>query len=694
MPRDLLLEIGAEEIPAGYIPPAVEALVSSIERSLAEERLAFRDVAPYATPRRLAVIVRGIADRQEDRERDVLGPPAKIAFDENGEPTKAAAGFAASQGVGIEDLETRETEKGAYLFARVTDRGRSAAEVLADVIPGVIASLAFPKTMWWGPAERFARPIRWLVAMLGEDVISLEYAGVRSRAETRGHRIWSPGPHAIKGAGDYLDTLRKHFVVADIEERKAAIRAEAEARAEECGGRLVADDELLDEVAFLVESPTVFLGTFDDRFLDLPRDVVVAAMKGHQRYFAIESEEGNLLPRFICVANVPTHDVDAIRGGNERVLVSRLDDAEFYWIADTKETLEDKVEALRNVVWLEGLGTLYEKTERLERLAARIAEELGVHEPETAVRAARLAKADLVTEMVRDGKEFTELQGIMGREYAIVSREPRGVAQAIYEHYMPRFAADRLPGSEAGTILAIADRLDSIVGCFSAGLVPSGSQDPYALRRLAIGVVRMIVEKQLGLATVQAVRWAADGFDLGPDRADDVTGQVVDFMRQRARTIFIDSGYAYDLVDAVLEACLDDLAGVRPRLEALSHFREAEDFEGLVIGARRVMNILRGQSPRDGGAPLAEPSSLALETARKDAAERVEHALAQGDFDGAVRELLHLRRPIDTFFDDVMVMVEDDATRDARLALLARVRDLFFGIADFAKVVLEGEERT
>lgn len=694
MPRDLLLEIGAEEIPAGYIQPALEELVSSLERVLVESRLAFESITPYATPRRMAAIVRGIADVQEDLEREVLGPPAKIAFDKDGAPTRAAIGFAGSQGVGVDRLETRETDKGAYLFARVVESGRAAAAVLGDVLPGVIGSLSFPKTMRWGPEERFARPIRWIVAMLGDEVVPVEYAGVRAGSVTYGHRTWSPGPHALSGAADYVEVLREHHVLADVEERRARIEAQARERARESGGRAVEDRELLDEVTFLVECPSVFLGRFDGRFLDLPRDVVIAAMKGHQRYFAVETDDGRLLPRFLCVANVPGNDIDAIRSGNERVLVSRLDDAEFYWAEDTKEPLEAKVEALRNVVWLEGLGTLYEKTERLERLAARLAEALGSGEAATAVRAAHLAKADLVTEMVRDGKEFTELQGIMGREYALVSNEPEGVARAIREHYMPRFAADRLPDSEAGTVVSIADRLDSVAGCFSAGLVPSGSQDPYALRRQAIGLVRMIVEKRLGLSTRAAVGWAAGGFGLEAAREEEVAGQVIDFVRQRARSIFIDAGYAYDLVDAVLEASLDDLAGVVPRLEALSRFRKAEDFEGLVIGARRVMNILKGQRPDErGSTALVEPAATALETARKSAASRVETAIADGDLDAAVLDLLHLRKPIDTFFDDVMVMVEDEGSRNARLCLLARVRALFLRIADFAKVVLEGEER-
>jgi glycyl-tRNA synthetase beta chain len=417
-------------------------------------------------------------------------------------------------------------------------------------------------------------------------------------------------------------------------------------------------------------------------------------MKGHQRYFAVESEDGALLPHFLCVVNAPQDHHDIIREGNEKVLESRLDDAEFYWIEDTKGSLESKVEYLKDVVWLEGVGSLYEKTGRIEVLAGYVAGVVAPDASDTAVRAARLAKADLVTEMVRDGKEFTELQGIMGREYALESSEPPEVAAAIYEHYLPRFAGDALPASAAGTILSIADKIDSIVGCFSVGLIPTGSQDPYALRRQAIGLVRIIDEGGLPLSLGELVREAARGYDVEGDALEELVESVLSFLRLRARTLFIDAGHAYDLVDAVFESSFDSLVGVRPRLAALTHFRAEDDFEGLVIGARRAMNILKGVEPGelDAGA-LVEPSSKRLDEARNEVGAAVDGAMAAGDFDSAVRELLHLRKPIDTFFDDVMVMVEDAKLRDARLSLLDGVKSLFMRVADFSKVVLEGEER-
>jgi glycyl-tRNA synthetase beta chain len=689
MAKDLLLEIGVEEIPASYMPPAISQLADAIGRKLADARLSHGDVAVHATPRRLAVVVTGVSEIQDDVEREAVGPPAKVAFKDDGTPTKAALGFAKTQGVEVSDLGVNETEKGDYVCVRVVEKGRSAAEVLPGCLAAVVASLSFPKTMRWGEEERFARPIRWLVAMLGGEALDLVFAGVEARAETYGHRFWSPGPHRLNGADDYLDVLERGSVIADVARRREMIRALADKAAGDRGGRVVKDEELLEEVAFLVEYPTVLTGRFDERFLDLPRDVVVAAMKGHQRYFAVESLDGDLLPFFICVANVPSDDIGSIRRGNERVLVSRLDDAEFYWREDTRSSLEDKVEALKSVTWLEGLGSLYEKSRRLEALAAYIGERVAAGDGSSATRAALLAKADLVTEMVRDGKEFTELQGIMGREYALQSGEPEAVATAIFEHYLPRFSGDALPSTEAGTILSIADRIDSIVGCFSAGLTPSGSQDPYALRRQSIGLVRLVDERKLDLSLKDLTRKAAQGYGLDDD---SLVQSVLDFIRQRARNVFMEGGYSYDLVDAVLEASLDDLIGARRRLEALSHFRAAEDFEGLVIGARRVMNILKGQ-PEHSYKPgsLVEDASIALERARARAAADVEQALAAGDYDAAVRELLSLRRPIDDFFDNVMVMVDDEDVRAMRLGLLAATRRLFLAIADFAQVVLEGE---
>lgn len=693
MTKDLVFEIGVEEIPASYIAPALAELEGLLRAGLAGARLTFESLDTYATPRRLAAIAKGLAARQDDFEREAAGPPVKVAFGPDGAPTKAALGFAKAQGIEVSALKVRDTDRGPYVFARVTDRGRAAADVLPECLKAAVESLSFPKTMRWGPDERFARPIRWLVVMLDGDVLDLSVAGVRAGAETYGHRAWSPGPHRIRGAADYADVLRRSHVVVDHRERRAAIERDAEARAAECGGRLVRDDALLDEVTFLVERPTVFAGRFDERFLRLPRDVIIAAMKGHQRYFAVETPSGGLIPFFLCVMNGPPDHVDGIRRGNERVLVSRLDDAEFYWHEDTKSPLADKVDALRSVVWLEGLGSLYEKTGRVEALSRLLASALGAADSDTVARAARLAKADLVTEMVKDGKEFTALQGVMGREYARVSREPEAVAVAVYEHYLPRFAGDVLPSTEAGTILSMSDKLDSIAGCFSAGLVPSGSQDPYALRRQAIGVLRMIDEKALRLSLGGAVRGALKGYSLDDGRIMEVAESVLEFLRQRARNYFMDAGFSYDLVDAVLEASFDDLVGARSRLVALTHFRANEDFAGLVIGARRVSNILKGQ-PEHPLVPerLTEQAERDLEAAARAAFERVAEAVETGDFDAAVKELLNLRRPIDAFFDGVMVMVQDEHVRSARLGLLAFVRKLFLTIADFARVVLEGEE--
>jgi len=690
MARDLLFEMGVEEIPASYILPAVGTFVRTFESELSGARLSHGAVRTFATPRRMTVVVEGVADEQTSETRTVTGPPAKVAFGDDGAPTKAATGFARSQGVEVSDLTVVDD----YVQVEVTDEGRPAADVLPGLLSAAADAMGFPKTMKWGPERRFARPVRWLVALLGDVVLDLEYAGVRAGSQTYGLRFWAYGPHAVGNAGAYEELLLDNMVIADDRKRRAMIVSAAERAARDCGGRLVEDEGLLDEVTFLTEFPTIFAGNFDERFLKLPRDVIVAAMKGHQRYFAVETDDGKLLPHFLCVVNGPSDHHDVIREGNERVIESRLDDAEFYWIEDTKSSLEGKVDDLKNVVWLEGVGSLYEKTERLEALAARVAEVIAPGAVDTAVRAARLAKADLVTEMVKDGKEFTELQGVMGREYALQSGETPAVATAIREHYLPRFAGDVLPATPAGTALSMADKIDSITGCFSVGLIPTGSQDPYALRRQAIGLVRIIDEGELAVSLGGLVRHSASGYGVTGDALDELIENVTSFMRLRARTLFIDAGNAYDLVDAVLESSFDRLVGVRPRLEALGHFRAEDDFEGLVIGARRAMNILKGQSPGalDAGA-LAESAAKALYEARESASTAVEKAVSSGDFDTAVRELLKLRKPIDRFFDEVMVMVEDPALREARLALLQEIKSLFLEVADFAKVVLEGEER-
>jgi len=690
MARDLLFEIGVEEVPASYVQPALDTLAESLKNELAAARLSFESVDTLATPRRLTVIVGGVAEAQTSETKTVTGPPAKVAFGEDGAPTKAATGFARSQGVDVGSLVVVDN----YVQVEVTDSGGPAADVLPCLLAAAADTLTFPKTMKWGPDRRFARPIRWLVALFGDEVLDLTYANVRAGRATQGLRVWSPGPHDVDGADAYETLLRDNFVIADHRKRRELIASETSRAAVECGGKLDEDSDLLDEVTFLTEYPTVFAGCFKDRILKLPRDVVVAAMKGHQRYFAVESADGALLPNFLCVVNAPENHHDVIRKGNERVLESRLDDAEFYWSEDTRESLESKVANLKNVMWLEGAGSLYEKTERLEALAAALAAAVAPDAVSTAVRAARLAKADLVTEMVRDGKEFTELQGIMGREYALESSEPPEVASAIYEHYLPRFAGDALPKSPAGTILSITDKIDSIVGCFSVGLIPTGSQDPYALRRQAIGLVRIIDEGALSLSLRDLVSEAARGYGVDGETLAELVDSVLSFLRLRARTLFMDAGHAYDLVDAVFESSFDSLVGVRPRLAALTHFRAEDDFAGLVIGARRAMNILKGhESGKFDAGALVESASKSLNETRETVAESVEAAIAAGNLDSAVRELLRLRKPIDTFFDEVMVMVDDPDLKNARLGLLGEIKSLFMRVADFSKVVLDGEER-
>ncbi len=519
--HDLVFELGTEEIPAGYLPPAANQLCEAARGFLSEHRLEADGVETHATPRRLVLVVRGLPEAQEDRTEEVTGPPWKAAFDAEGNPTKAAEGFARGRGLDVKDLRQVETDRGPYVGATVTISGRPTVDLLAAALPEMTAALAFPKTMVWGPSRfRFARPIRWILALFGSDVVPFEIEGVASDRATYGHRILAKGPFTVKKAGDYEKALEKGRVVLRASDRQERIGELLAATAKEAGGSLISDPALVEEVSYLVETPSAFVSDFDEEFLQLPAPVVKTAMRDHQRYFAVEDSRGKLLPRFLCVANSAPESVDQVNEGNRRVLRARLDDARFYWNEDLKTKLADKVPQLGAVVWLEGFGSLEDKTRRLEKLASGLADTVAPDEKDIVARAALLAKTDLVTEMIRDGKEFTSLQGVMGREYALENGEPAGVALALEEQYRPRFAGDDLPSSAPGAALALADRVDTMVGVWAAGLRPTASKDPFALRRGALGVIRILLDRGLSLRIEDLVDRAADEYgDLLSDRA-------------------------------------------------------------------------------------------------------------------------------------------------------------------------------
>lgn len=698
MAKDFVLEIGAEEIPARFIPQAMEDLARIASEKLQSARLSPASVKTYATPRRLVVYASRVPERQDDVVREVRGPAARVAFDENGRPTRAAIGFAKSQGVDPSQLVRRETGQGEYVFAVVTDVGLPAGEVLAKLVPEIISSMSFPKSMRWGDREfRFVRPIRWILALYGSDVVKLEFEGQTSSRTSYGHRTLGPRTVEVKAAETYLEDLRSAHVIVDPDERRRIIVAQAETLAREAGGRLAMDEELLTEIVNIVEYPTAFLGRFEEEYLKLPKEVIVTPMKDHQRYFPVEADDGRLLPVFVGVRNGGSDYLDIVREGNERVLRARLQDARFFYEEDLKRPLFARTEELKGIVFQEKLGTVYDKVVRVAALARTVAEEMGLSGPEaeTASKAAWLAKADLVTNMV---KEFPELQGVMGRHYALASGAPAEMAEAVFEHLLPRFFGDELPKTGPGTALAIADKLDTLAGYFGLGLVPTGSADPFALRRQALGVVTILLERDLDmdlgkLIDAAIARYPTEGA-FTRSRAETKSG-LVDFFVQRIRGVLLDRGVRYDVADAVLSAGALRVPSVVRRAEAVSEVAEEEWFGRTVTLYSRVANILAkaGDTTFElDPAALVEPAERELYSAYESVrpeVERVANGASAQEYVAGLRALGRLESAIDIFFTRVMVMAEDRQVRARRLALLRAIRDLFLTVADLSKIVAQ-----
>ncbi len=703
---DLLFEIGVEEIPAPTVLPALGQLERLLTTALDEARLAHGEARTCGTPRRLAIIIRDVALRQPDLEQEIKGPPAAAAFDAEGVPTRAAEGFAASRGIPVDDLEVRPTERGDYVFARVTEAGRAALEVLPPILRDAASSLTFPKTMRWGSSDfRFARPIRWIVALLGGEVVPVEIAGLQSDRVTWGHRFLGDGPISLACPSEYLDALEAAYVIADHERRREMIAAGARAAAEQAGGRLRLDPELLEEVNFMVEYPTALVGHFDSRYLELPADVIVTVMSGHQRYFAVENPDGTLLPLFVAIRNGDDRGLELVRKGNERVIEPRLADAEFYLTEDMRTPLPERLEDLRRVTYIEGMGSLYDKTRRIEQLVrwlcAHVAQVTEEHEP-LAQRAATLSKCDLTTAMIGDTK-LAKLQGRVGAEYARRSGEPEEVALAIAEQYRPLAAADRPPVTTPGRLVALADKMDHLAACFRLGMRPTGSADPHALRRGAAGTVRIILDARWRIDMPDFIRVALDALPEVADEdaipPEEAAAQLEEFLAARLQTELETHAVSYDLVRAVLAAPSPDLLDAFDRALALRDLRLTDaDFDAVIIAAERTANIVRGPKAHEelqlDPEALVEPEEKALHEAYARAAETVHDALAglhERHYDAAWRALAALRTPIDSFFDAVLVMAEDDAVRRNRLALLAALDDLFLRLLDVQQIVIEGE---
>jgi glycyl-tRNA synthetase beta chain len=696
----LLLEVGAEEIPASFIVPALEDLRRVITERMAEARLKHGEVRTFGTPRRLAVLVRGVAEAGEDVTREQLGPSAKAAFDKDGKPTKAAEKFAESLKLTVDQLGRTQTAKGEYLSAKVEEKGRRAEDILPEVLHTAVHGINFRKSMRWGDVDlAFARPVQWLVALLGDQVLPLVLGDVKSGRTTYGHRFLSPGAIELKAPADYEAALEKVQVVPDIAKRRAQLVEKLQAAAKAAGGRILEDESLVDQVTNLVELPSPVVGTFEERHLDLPPEVLVQEMKGHQRYFSLTDASGKLLPKFIAVSNTPVRDEKLSLRGYERVLRARLSDGRFFFDEDRKTPLEARVEKLARVVWQGQLGSYMEKVERFRTLGQWLAEQTGhgAHKA-TVERAATLAKADLVTGMVG---EFPELQGVMGREYARASGEPEPVALAVFEHYLPRTANDALPTQDAGALIGIADRLDTICGIFAIGKGPTGAADQFGLRRACIAIINIVLGRgyrfSLSAAVDEALRL------LGPKIANlkrkpnepPLREVVLDFFRTRLRSLWAEGqGYRTDVVEAVLSAGFDDLVAARKRLEALNPLVGRADFAPLAVAFKRVANIVEKQG-KGVSAGQTNPQKFTDEPERNlhaaftQARGKVAEFMKTDDFSGALKEITGLKPAVDVFFDKVMVMAEDTELRENRIRFLTEIGALFNQVADFSKIQAE-----
>lgn len=685
MAKDLLLEIGTEEIPARFMSGIIKQLETISIARLTELRIDYTEIQVLATPRRLVLVVRNAAEMQKDNNSENKGPSIKIAFDAEGNPTKAAQGFARGQGVEATALVVKD----GYVYAMVHEVGKAVAALLPELLTNIIDSLNFPKNMRWADLERkFVRPIRWMVALFGNEVIPFTVAEVSTSNVTRGHRFLSTGEFAIHSVEEYFAILAKEYVMVDQEARRKVIREQVEKIAVEQGGTATIDEDLLEEVVYLVEYPTALCGRFDGKYLSLPPEAIITPMREHQRYFPVFSKEGKLLPVFITVRNGGSDHIEIVRHGNERVLKARLADAQFFYEEDKKVKLIDRLDKLKTIVFQDSLGSIYDKTLRIKALAVMIAKEMGVDEQLVPVieRGATLAKADLVTGMVC---EFTELQGTMGCEYALLNGEKPAVAQAIFEHYLPRFAGDILPESHVGQVLSIADKLDNIVATFSRGLVPTGSQDPYALRRQALGIVNILIagKHHVSLATLLSQTMELLGISDGGQQ-EKLQADIQEFFRLRIKNVLADEKIRYDMVDAVMSVSTDDVYDTWLRAKGLELAGAGPEMQKAVQAFTRIGNLMKHVTVE-----VIDETLLAVD-AERNLYQEYEKAriatvamMAAEDYHGVFGMMIKLTQPIDVFFGEVMVMAEDVAVRNNRLALLKAITDLTAKVADISKIV-------
>ena len=680
MAKDLLFEIGAEEIPAGFMPNILGQLKTLAETKLNDAHLPFESIATYGTPRRLALIVKGLGDTSAEISERHKGPSASIAYDAEGNATKAAIGFARGKGLDVADLVVED----GYIYAETKTAGVPAKDIVTDMLPQLITGLNFPKSMHWGNLDaKFVRPVRWLVALLDEEVIPVEFATVKSGNVTRGHRFLGADEITIKNAASYVDTLKENFAMVDQDARRELISKQLHDIAASKNASIVWDDDLLEEINYLVEWPTALCGGFEESYLALPDAAIITPMKDHQRYFPLVDQDGKLLPMFLTVRNGSDHSIEVVQAGNERVLRARLDDAKFFFNEDRKKPLIDRQDGLTKIVFQEGLGNLADKTERLLTLGHVFSEECELHEDARVVleRATELAKTDLTTGMVT---EFTELQGVMGKEYALLDGESPEVAEAIFEQYLPRFAGDVLPQTEAGKVLSIIDKIDNIVATFSRGLIPTGSQDPYALRRQTIGILNILLNSEWNISLRPIIVESMNLLNVPADKQDELLGQVEEFITLRLKNIFLDREVPHHVIDLLLSNNELSVADAEGLVKALLANRIDENVE-LVQAFTRMYNLVKDVTYTGvDKSLLKEDAERALYEMATKASEASIDAWDKNDYDAVVAVPATLVPGINKFFEDVMVMDKDEAIKANRLQLVRLAYSVMAIIGDIS----------
>ena len=682
----LLFEVGVEEMPSRFVASTLEQIKNNLEKSFKAERIEFTNIQTLATPRRLTFIVENISQKQTDLEEEVKGPSKKIAVDADGNFTKPALGFMKSKGINPDDVVFKTVGKDEYLFGTIKAEGKLTSEVLKNILPEAVKHTTFPKAMRWGGKNmRFVRPIRWMVTLLNDEVVEIDLEGIISSNTTKGHRFLGASEIVVTSLEDYLTKLRENFVILDQNERKELIKNQCIEVANSLGGEVEFEEDLLEEVTHLVEYPTAFYGEFNPDYANLPKEVVTTPMQQHQRYFPVV-KNGKLLPNFIAVRNGNAYCIDKVKAGNEKVLVARLEDARFFYNEDVKNSLESYTEKLKTVVFQAKLGTIFDKTVRIEKLSSKLVELLNENqEKENTIRAAKLCKADLVTGMVF---EFTELQGIMGREYAKVSGENEAVSEAIFEHYLPRFAGDILPKTPAGIALSIADKLDSVCGFFAIGIQPTGSQDPYALRRQALGILNIIMDSKLDIDLKEMVSLTLDNYSNLEFNKDEVILSIMEFFKERIKNMFRDLGIRYDVIEAVLSTEIKDIADTYQKAVELNNWLDKDELVEMLTAFNRVSTLAQ-KSEKD-----IVSEDLLKEQSEKDLYKEfitvktnVVSLLENKEYSKALDAFASLRPLIDAMFDEVMIMDKDEAVKNNRLGLLKQIYDTMLSICDLSKIV-------